>query len=286
MTFSERHGIKKARDVIQADSIDGPLLNSLWNVLQLHIFAKMDGSQWVNDQPGFLHVRAIWINFFKRPVDELRGYWPKEKAVIRDWFFSPKSQWYEVYDLLEFVANLLGGDARKNFIAASNLMLERELSAFRFVGGDLTRISSETESRAVETALTQTHALSGVNAHLHAALEKLGDRTNPDYRNSIKESICAVEAMCQMLAGEPGATLGVALKQLRAKGVEVHGALEKAWLSLYGYTNDEGGIRHAMLDEATLTQSDARYMLVSCSAFISHLIDLAARGGVPLTKIP
>jgi hypothetical protein len=39
-------------------------------------------------------------------------------------------------------------------------------------------------------------------------LQKLADRENPDYRNSIKESISAVESAAQEITGDTGATLG------------------------------------------------------------------------------
>jgi len=45
---------------------------------------------------------------------------------------------------------------------------------------------------------------------------------------------------------------------------------------------DEDGIRHAMLEESTLTLADAKYFLVSCSAFITYLIELARNAGLPL----
>ena len=42
-------------------------------------------------------------------------------------------------------------------------------------------------------------------------------------------------------------------------------------MKLYGYTSDEGGIRHAMLDEPNLTSADARYFLLSCTSFVNYL---------------
>jgi len=208
-------------------------------------------------------------------LDELTGYWPSDRSALRKWFFG--ALWYEVYDFVEFVAENLD---HEDFSKYANTFLARELSAVRLVGLQLTRITSETESIAVENALKHTSLLEGVNAHMRSALAMLGDRKSPDYRNSIKESISAVEGICQLLAGEPGATLGAALKRLKAGGVEVHPALEKAWLALYGYTNDKGGIRHAMLDEAKISPAAARYMLVSCSAFVSYLADIAVQAGI------
>ena len=41
--------------------------------------------------------------------------------------------------------------------------------------------------------------------------------------------------------------------------------------SLYGYTSDADGIRHAMLDEPSLSFTDAKFMLVVCTAFVNYL---------------
>ena len=81
--------------------------------------------------------------------------------------------------------------------------------------------------------------------------------------------------MCCIITGMTGAnaTLGAALKKLKDSGVIIHGALEKAFSSLYGYTSDEEGIRHGGIDFSKAPEEDARYMLVSCSAFVNYLKD-------------
>ena len=55
----------------------------------------------------------------------------------------------------------------------------------------------------------------------------------------------------------------------------IHGALKQGFLSLYGYTSNGDGIRHAMMDETNLDQEDALYMLVTCSSFVNYLISKA-----------
>lgn len=107
------------------------------------------------------------------------------------------------------------------------------------------------------------------------ALRLFAEKQNPDYENSIKESISAVESMCCIITGLTGkkATLGNALKKLKEKGVYIHKALESAFLSLYGYTSDEDGIRHGGIDFKNAPSEDAKYMLISCSAFINYLTE-------------
>lgn len=109
----------------------------------------------------------------------------------------------------------------------------------------------------------------------------LANRQAPDYRNSIKESISAVEALCSIIAGQTKASLGVALKTVENK-VAIHGALKAALGQLYGYTSDADGIRHALLDESDLDLADAQFMLVSCSGFITYLLAKAVKAGLPL----
>jgi len=258
--------------------MDVALRNALWNAVDLWAFRGLSG--WIHGHWQWELCQAIWVYFFRLPADEIDAYWPRIKEKLRAWFFS--AHWYEVYDFVEFLSGQLGEPEASRFIAAATAALEREMSGYRFVAGQLAPITNEEEIAAFESALADTSQLTAIQSHLESALSKLSHRTNPDFRNSIKESISAVEALCRVITGDDRATLGQALKRLTDRGLKFHPALEKAWGNLYGYTSDEDGIRHAMLEESTLTLADAKYFLVSCSAFITYLIELARNAGVPL----
>ncbi|HHG2223482.1 TPA: hypothetical protein Q4A38_05340, partial [Synechococcus sp. WH 5701] len=146
--------------------------------------------------------------------------------------------------------------------------LARENSAYRFVEGQIAEITSKAEIEAVEMAIEAAGPYAGVSSHLTSALALMSDRTSPDYRNSIKESICAVESLAKQIAKKPSATLGVVLNELERTHA-LHPALKSAFSSLYGYTSNAQGIRHAPLDEPTLSKSDARFILVCCSALVN-----------------
>jgi hypothetical protein len=156
---------------------------------------------------------------------------------------------------------------------AFNLILKNELSGYRFIEGYLVPITNDFEVNEVEKAIGDSlqNNFRGVNIHLKEALNKLSDKQNPDYRNSIKESISAVESICIQITNDPNADLSIVLKKLSSK-IPIHGALQQGFKNLYGYTSNGDGIRHAIMEESILDQEDAIYMLVTCSSFVNYLI--------------
>ena len=121
--------------------------------------------------------------------------------------------------------------------------------------------------------------LAGVNIHLSSALSKVSNKNNPDYRNSIKESISAIETIAKIISGDDKADLSKALSKLKDK-IELHPALEQGFKKIYAYASDEDGIRHSIMEEKNLDKEDAIYMLVSCSAFVNYLIVKADKAGI------
>ena len=67
------------------------------------------------------------------------------------------------------------------------------------------------------------------------------------------------------------------LKKLEDKGIEIHKGLKSAFNKLYGYTSDANGIRHAGdIGGSSSTFEEAKFMLVTCCAFINYLTALNA----------
>lgn len=272
-SFSERKGIVPQRQTIQTDGMTEELRNSLWNALHLAVWESDD---FLHDRHGRLpqiddFSAHLWFKFFKKPIDERPTYANHNRSerilkIIRDYFFAAK--WHELYDFLEFVVMALKKSSPR-LAEFLNTVLSTEMAAYRFIDGNLVDITDEHEKEMLEAALADTRFV-GVAAHLERALALLADRKHPDYRNSIKESISAVEAIARLVSGNDKATLGEALKLLE-KGGKLHTALKDGFSKLYGYTNDKDGIRHAMLDMPNLTQADAKYFLLSCTSFINYL---------------
>jgi hypothetical protein len=289
MLFSQKIGKTPIKTQLQVDGMDQDLRVGLWNLFNLYFIRPMaERGVGISGElrPGSEYcpfLWRLWGHFFKWPLDTLSPDFTKFYDEIRTWY--TKAEWYQVYDFIQFVADdgILGDKGEEFFRKHANEVLEREVSGFRFVGTQLTQITDKEELQTIEEAIAnrQKTPLSAMKEHLATALAKLSDRKQPDYRNSIKESISAVESLCRVIFGKK-CEFGQAIKVVKEK-VGLHPALEKAFSSLYGYTSDAGGIRHALYEgSATCDFEDAKYMLVTCSAFVNYLVAKAGKAGIDL----
>jgi len=272
--FSERFGFKAPKEEFQVDSMDDDLRNRLWNEVTLNFYEP--------DKEFFLRLaRVLWAKFFKYRLDELnvRSLYRTYERIRSEFF---KLDWDEVYEFIEFIANISYPRAQNRinrFVVDCNDILKEELSVYRFVDKVLTKITSEEEIAEIEEALSIEEPYSIVAFHLNDSLKFLSDRKSPNYRNSVKESISAVESMVQLITGEKKSTLGQALKKIEP---ELHPALKGAFEKLYGYTSNAEGIRHALIEEPNLDFEEAKFMLVSCSAFINYLKEKMNKAGLSI----
>jgi len=188
------------------------------------------------------------------------------KPIIRKWFFS--ADWDLVLDFVEF-----SSDYNSKFCKICNIYFKEEMSSYRFVDKKLVEVNSEEEIIEIEAAIRNSDKFSSVKTHLKTAIELLSDKKNPDYRNSIKESISAVESLSKIITKNEKTTLGNALKEIE-KTHAIPNSLKVAFSALYGYTSDEGGIRHSLLENnVKIDIEEARFMLVTCSAFVNYLLN-------------
>ncbi|MHA7060319.1 AbiJ-NTD4 domain-containing protein [Aquimarina sp. M1] len=272
LKFSERLGIFKPKTIIPKEQMPNDLRNTLWSLVCDETFGKLSNHTYGNKLSALAEFfRKLWRDFFKIPIDNLsisdgKIYPDDSYNYIRKWFFEAK--WYEVYEYLEYCAEEFGHD----FVSVCNPYLERELSGFRFVGLSLLEIDSSQEIKEIEKALNSGMKYRSVKIHLESSLKLLTDKRKPDYRNSIKESISAVESLCKTITGNENTTLGQALKILD-KQKPIPKSLKSGFSAIYGYASDNGGIRHGLLnDDIEPGQEEAKFMLIACSAFVNYLI--------------
>lgn len=267
--FSEKYGYK-AEQKIQIETVSQTLRQRIWNLFyqeEIHegglsnerITRAMTGKQTVEEKV------ADRIGF--DISDHSGSLQNKLKKYILE------TSWYNVLDFIEIHLSVIDEKSVPYRIKKYNQLLESEKSGYRIVNGSIAPITNPTEIEAIEKAANIE--FESVNTHIQKALDHYSRPNNPDYENSVKESISAVEAICCIITGESGkqATLGKTIKKLKAHGIHIHSAMENAFSSLYGYTSDEDGMRHGSMDFTNAPAEDAKYMLVSCSAFVNYLIE-------------
>lgn len=252
MRFSEKYGYSEPRQSVQVEELDQDTRNKLWNIY------------WKNRNRFLLSEfnKDIWNDFFVKKIDNLEGIDSNIKEVFNE------GEWFRVIDLIEYISRYDEKGIQDEF----NEVLEEEKSAYRIVDGEAVPVSDQIELEAIEEGMEKTRKYEGVREHLEQALAHFSDEDDPDYRNSVKESISAAESMAQIVIDDEDATLGQALSEMeREHGL--NGALKSSFSSLYGYASDQEGIRHALSEKSDVSFAFAKFMLVNCTAFVNYLID-------------
>ena len=176
-----------------------------------------------------------------------------------------KMQWYEIYDFLEYISQTYHKkEINIQFRKEVNQVLKEEMSAYRFVDNYIASIIDEVEIGELEGALNCKYT--PVKKHLSNALKLL---ESSDYQNSIKESITAVESLAKIITKQEKDLASY----IKAMDIDLNRQFKTSMINLYGWTCKEDGIRHGHTKEELKTSfEEAKYMLVSCSAFVNYLI--------------
>ncbi len=276
--FSDRNKIREENTEMQVTKFDERTRISFSNLVSdlCSVVFKQEFSYHNNRSQNFMKtiLRVVYVKEFSYDID-----------IDPDDFFKiihgtiEKDIYDSVLTLLETIIQALMKltTHTSELVQYVNEVFEKEYVGYRFVNGTIVAITDETEISSINKASNNPYEF--VRDHLHKSILLLSDRNDPDYENSIKESISAVEAICEKITGTTGkqATLGKMLKQIENNGVVIHPSMKKAFESLYGYTSDANGIRHAgNIGGPYSTFEEAEFMLVSCSAFINYIISAVA----------
>ncbi len=283
--FSDRNNIDKLNTIIQTNSFDERTRIQLYNYF---VYIIEDDRHYAIDRENF--YLDVLDNVYCEIIDNYDKYSISEYMetcleYIKNTFL--RDSYDAVLSLVEYLANKIDADiptlARRvnydtNGIGSPvhiqdevNELFEKECVGYRFVGENIVAITDKIEIKEIEESLQSNY--DGCREHIKKAVGFLANREQKDYKNCIKESISAVESICCIIADKKNATLGEALKILESK-CNLKGQLKSAFEKLYAYTNnDKGGIRHAEgLFVSDVSFEEAKFMLVSCSAFVNYLI--------------
>lgn len=268
--FSERYGYTKPSDIIIRERITPEIQNAIQNCIE-DLIGKLDVINTYQSENTFsLIEKEIYVHYFNGLKSDYKYGFSIEYIKYKS------NEWYKKLDIIELILENLKlisdeytwyYNVYDDFVQSLNYEFKRLNFGYHIIENKITEVTSEEEIITIENALKVSK--DNVREHLHNALDLYSKRPTADYRNSIKESISAVEAISRNITGENVLNF----KKMEEKGVVVPTVLRKAFECLYGYTNDKTtGIRHALMDDTNAPQAEeALFMLVSCSAFINYI---------------
>lgn len=278
MKFSDRIGVTKPREVYQLDSMGHDLSKRLWIVIVTHVDASYNAVDDRYSTSVKIHInqcKRIWTDVFLLPSEINPLYKTTDSLYYKStywkelWLKYNSYTWDQKYNLIELLAKNLPKSESKLFRKQCNKVLKEELSGYLFIKKNLVPITSEIEIKEIKKALNSKW--DSVNVHLKSSLELLSAKPNPNYRKAINAAFLALESACKIVCPGKQKTLGDVLK---SKAFIINERLRSALKSLYAYSNDpKSAIRHAGTTEnlEDVTQEDAKFILITCSAFINYL---------------
>ena len=278
LTFSQREGKASLPEPMLLEHIPRRFRQLAWRVIDGEI---RDSSDFDLDDPNFLtepNIGTILCSYefdvLDKYHDEIAGY----DAGSAFHFFRKLISYENYHDVLTCIEFILRHEfcsesLRKGLIDA----FDKAPIAY-FVGEKngrptimprFSRESGEATQRAIETICES--GMEGATTHLRQAAEHINTQ---QYGDSIADSIHAVESVACKIDPRASKTLGPALDSLERAKLLNHPALKEAFKKLYGYTSDEQGIRHALLDKGVpdVDVDEAVFMFAACASFAAYLV--------------
>jgi len=276
LTFEQAEGIEPLPSQLKLREVSPKLRAVLWH--QIHMYLSdaeqdsADGDYTYLNEPWSTILKDEHIFRRHKMADDFENNSEKLMRQTRGVFET--GNYASIFGWLEFV--LKHPACPPGFARDIDGTLQYGQAAYRVVEQTvICPIASDTEHSTIVQAFADltTSQFKGARSHLRNAASHL---TAGKYADSVRESIHAVEAVGRTL--DPTADiLPKALAKLEQK-ISIHPAMKSGFTKLYAYTSDEGGIRHALLEDAAeVDEADALFMLGACAAFVSYLINKARR---------
>ncbi len=275
LTFSQREGLAPLPGIIRLGYVSKDFRHIVWLVVDTAIrHEAIDDDRYYKDASISMIIRSYFFMVHQWPHDQIQHTPIRHRGYLRDIILEGK--YHELLTLVEFMVSHKHCSAMLRQVLEDAFRKGRLAYAIQEIGGKPTvipRVSEEygrATQKAIETIAEK--APLGARSHMRAAATAINEGR---FADTVRECIHAVESVARTIDPKAGKSLGPALKSLESAGVLNHPALKAAFINLYGYTNDESGIRHALLAESApeVDINDAVFMFGACACFAAYLIN-------------
>lgn len=276
LTFEQAEGAEPLPSQLLPKEISQELRAKVWLAFHAALQKHWTGERFVVAPPWSAILFEWHVARLHLMADDFNERFEPQKQRLKD--VIEHGDYLAFFGLLQWLMRHRQCPSVFRTNIASALASSR--AAYRVIDGKtIVPVTSELDSKTLEAAFADVAGAEfrGARAHLSKAAEAV---TVGDHAGSIRESISAVESVARVL--DSGTKdLGGALTTLE-RGAKIHPAMKRGFTALYGYTSDEQGIRHALLDEgaANVDEADALFMLGACAAFVSYMINKARNSTV------
>ena len=278
LTFSQANGYEELPQPLALGKISDDARRKLWDLLWLSAWRRPNSYQLRLVSAWFEIFKTTHSEFLRRPADEYHG----DPSRLLE-HYKTMVLWnlplHRLFDLWQMF--LRHKHCPSIFIEdTASVFRQCQLAYVVDTNGSPTILPASTpqEGEALKDALRRLREGNYEGAKTH--LREAGAQVNAgEWAESVRESIHAVESVARKLDPKHANTLDSALKSLE-KQIRIHPALKNAFSRLYGYTSDEDGVRHALLEDSAspVGRDEAVFMLGACASFVSYLLS-KSRGG-------
>ena len=284
LTFSQAEGIDPLPQVAILGELSKNARNRFWGIIYNSFYKSGKGWDGVEKvgEPWLTTLYRYHVLYLQNPPDEFDQDFQLHFDRIKELILN--GEYNRVIDFLEYVLRS-PSSALKRLRHDIALVLEECMCAYTIIedekGISIVPTSLPEQKKSIEEAFQSLTAepFKAARKHLMKSAECI---KSGDPHGSIRESIHAVESVARRIDASAATSLKPALDAL-SKKIALHPAFKKGIEVLYGYTSDEGGIRHADIDNKTsVDKEDALFMFGACAAFSAYLVNKARKEGIQI----
>ena len=170
-------------------------------------------------------------------------------------------------------------DVREHYTNELNAILDEENVTYYFSDGRFRRrgrAHTQESIRRVGLVLTKA-VLSRVRNHYNKAVNFFRQFPSPDAENCVKEALCALEAVLEILSSS-STDFAKAIKRLQGHGPQqIPPPIAQGMIKLHGYRGGGRGVAHAALSGNKVTDVEAELVLSLAASYITYLVDLLSQ---------
>ena len=275
-TFSQRYGYDPLPEPMKLEELSDDLRREVYNEVRNHLLTLYNSLDDTYDR----FVERVLGKFDRKPEDEVLPsdknryqYSDNVNRYIKS--ILTTKEFYHTLNFIEIVVN--DRIVESNFTKHIEQLFDKYSAAYWLNTSEKPYVfiphTLKEQGIAVKKSFQTVHegGMEGAFTHLRQAAKQINAQ---EYAKAIVDSIHAVESVARLIDPKASSSLGPALESLEKADLLRHPALKSALKKLYGYTSDEQGIRHALLDKGApdVGLDEAMFMFGACASFAAYLV--------------